>query len=88
MNKKNPFPVYKVLDQKTEPTGLYQRYETRIVIDAPFESFFADKIGLQYGNIDQPIFLKFDTATQTEIDGKLYTVLILERFSEIEENND
>jgi len=83
--EKPPFLIYKVIDQSTRRTGLYRRYETHIIIDAPFEEVLSlDKIGLQYENSD-PMFLKFFSFTQRIIDDKTYTVLVRESYELIED---
>ena len=78
-------PIYDVVEQNTYEVGLYKKYETHIVIDAPFDIFMNnDKICLMGLNdeVNNPIFLKFYSATQKVIDGKIYTVLIKETYYE------
>lgn len=85
MKPNTDIPIYKVIKQETHATGLFRRYETRIVIDAPM---VFGAVGLQYeNNEDSPIFLNFDTVTQEFIDGKLYTVLIRESYEEVYQND-
>jgi|ERR1700729_990724 len=71
--------IYKVLKSEVHPAGFYKKYDWHIVVDAPFQ--IGDPIGLQFEDGD-PIFLKIDMVTQTEIDGKLYLEII------IKEKND
>jgi hypothetical protein len=81
----SPPPIYKVVKQETHETGLFRRYETRIVIDGPM---VLGRVGLQYENNEaSPIFLSFDTVTEEIIDGKLYTVLIRESYEEVYQND-
>lgn len=85
MTDKPPFPTAKVVDSTIHKTGLYRRYETHIVIDEPFSIFMEDRIALDFGD-GNPFPLKFSMATQKEIDGKLYTVLVRESYVLEEEN--
>lgn len=83
--------VYKVLKHDFVIDGVfYKRHEHRIVIDAPFDVYFSQEaIGFQFQEDDHlflggsPIFLRPDAFTQTEIDGKLYTVVIRETYEEV-----
>ena|ERR1700729_707017 len=72
--------IYKVLKSEVHPAGFYKKYDWHIVVDAPFQ--IGDPIGLQFEDGD-PIFLKIDMVTQTEIDGKLYLEIIRETYEEI-----
>ena len=75
--------IHKVIGRTVHNMGIFRGYETHYVIDAPLDVFLEKGVAVQFDD-EPPLYLRFEAATQTEIDGKLYTVLIRERFHHLE----
>ncbi len=82
-----PIPIYNVIKQESQESGVYRHYQTKIIIDAPFGVGFDAPVALigLMGIGSDPIVLKFDQSTQIEIEGKIYTVLLKDIYEPIDE---